>query len=93
MLGYNLRWKGYVDNNVALLRDARAYIEKSQELGIVAKSIGGVGVNASSVISFIDKQITAAEARAKKYKADKAAQAAYEEYLRKKKAEEDFWNQ
>ena len=93
MLGYNLRWKGYVDNNVALLKDAKAYIEKSQELGIVATNIGGIGVNAPSVVSFIDKQITAAEARAKKYKADKAAQAAYEAYLKKKKAEEDFWNQ
>lgn len=93
MLGYNLRWKGYVDNNVALLKDAKAYIEKSQELDIVATNIGGIGVNAPGVISFIDKQITAAEARAKKYKADKAAQAAYEAYLKKKKAEEDFWNQ
>ena len=93
MLGYNLRWKGYVDNNVALLKDAKAYIEKSQELGIVATNIGGIGVNAPSVISFIDKQLPLAEARAKKYKADKAALAAYEAYLKKKKAEEDFWKQ
>ena len=93
MLGYNLRWKGMVDSNVSMLKDARAYIEKSQELGLVAKNIGAIGVAAPSVLSYIDKQITAAEARAKKYKADKAAQAAYEAYLKKKKAEEDFWNQ
>jgi hypothetical protein len=93
MLGYNLRWKAYVDNNVALFKDARDYIEKSQELGIVATSIGGVGVNASSVINFIDKQANVAKTRVRKYKADKAAQADYEAYLRKKKAEEDFWKQ
>lgn len=93
MMGENHYWLAAVN---ASLDDAEMSVinfQKAAQLNIKASQISGRAVNASERIigaKGIKQKIKEAKAKAKK---DDAKTKAYEEYMRKKKAEEDFWKQ
>lgn len=93
MYGFNLRWMGLVNCNVKLLEVAKEYMQEAKRLTVEAKSINGIGVNIDDQLKNIEKEIKNVNATIAKSNRDKIKQAEYEEYLRKKKAEEAFWNQ
>lgn len=97
MIAFNLRWKGYIECNVPLLEEAKQNMEIAKELAIETKVINGIGVNIDEQLRIIGEDIEKCKKIIKQRKADAHYQAIkqqeYEEYQRKKQAEEDFWNQ
>lgn len=86
-LAQNLYRLRYSSNSIAEMNEAAGYVRDAMQQAPKLFSAG------PGLLKNIESRISKLKNDARDRRRDEAQQKAYNEYLRKKKAEEDFWNQ
>lgn len=86
-LAQNLYRLRYSSNSIAEMNEAAGYVREAMQQAPKLFSAG------PGLLKNIESRISKLKNDARDRRRDEAQQKAYNEYLRKKKAEEDFWNQ